>query len=58
MVKSLYQYQFLLLFYSVFCDISKQPQLIGHNVRYFLTMGKNVDTFLRKSPKLEFQRNC
>jgi len=39
MVKSLYQYQFLLLFYSVSHDISKQPQLIGHNVRYFPNMG-------------------
>jgi hypothetical protein len=39
MVKSLYQYQFLLLFYSLFYDINKQPQLIGQNVRYFRNMG-------------------
>jgi len=57
MVKFLYQYKILLLFYSVFYDISKQPQLIGHNVRYFPNMGQNVDKFHRKRLTLEFQRN-
>jgi len=36
----------MLLFYSVFHNISKQPQLIGHNVLYFLNMGQNVDTHI------------